>query len=225
MWEDLYFQGMWFLAVQHFLGVISPGPTMAIVIANSIDNRMKGLKTVFGACIGSFTIKSLSILGLAFIIRQSPFLFDAIKIFGGCYLTVLGLIFLRSAYDNWQDYRKDKITHVAASSHSPILRFVKNLDDKPLLVGFLVNMTNPMSSVRFVVIFATAITPDMPLPMQLSYLVVLFAISITYFSLVALFFSEGRIQHLLQRYRFVINTILGATMIYWGSKCFLISMS
>ncbi len=214
MWEAVYIQGMWFLAMQHFLGVISPGPTMAVIIANSIDNRIKGLKTVLGAVVGSFTVKFLSIVGLALIIRQSPVLFDAVKIFGGLYLIFLGLLFLKNAYRDWKNYQDHHVTSIKDNS---------NLDRRPFLVGFLVNMTNPLASVRFVVIFATAITPDMPLPMQLSYLVVLASISIVIYSVISLFFSSERIQHFLTRFRFIVNAILGTTMAYWGVKCFLVS--
>jgi hypothetical protein len=82
-----------------------------------------------------------------------------------------------------------------------------------------------MSSVRFIALFATAITVEMPLLLQLSYLLVLAVISFTFYLCMALFFSTTTIQEKMSKYRYVLSLILGGSLIYWGAKVLQISMT
>ncbi len=223
MWQAIYFEGLSFLAIQHFLGIIMPGPCMAIVIKNSIDSRRKGVMTVLGSVCGSFSVKTLSILGFAFILSQVPMVFNIFKVAGGLYLILLGYTSFKSAWENWKHYTKRTIHNVSLHVPSPILKIFKNLTS-PFLTGFLVSFSNPLGSIRFLAIFSTAITPDMPLLLQLSYPVVLAMISLAFYGVLSFFFSEGNIQPVLRRYRFILDTLLGLTMIYWGIKVFQVTL-
>lgn len=60
----MYLSGLIFLVTQHIIGLLAIGPCTALVIRNSLYSRTQGLHTVFGATLGSFSIKTLSILGL-----------------------------------------------------------------------------------------------------------------------------------------------------------------
>jgi len=224
--SDAYFAGLQFLVTQHILGIIMPGPCMAIVIRQSIDDRWKGLKTVIGSVLGSFSVKTLSVLGLALILQQMPSLFNIVKILGGSYLLFLGWVSFRHSYFDWKHFKKSQkpgFIEPLPQASAPILRVFKNLTN-PLMIGYLISFSNPLSSVRFIALFATAISADMPLSLQLSYLLVLALISLIMFGAIALFFSTEQIQHVLQRYRFVLNGFLGCTMAYWGCKVFQVTL-
>lgn len=213
MLMEAYLSGLIFLVTQHVIGLLAPGPCTALVIRNSIYSRLQGMWTVFGATLGSFSIKTLSVLGLTLLLMHSPMLFQAFKVGGGLFLIYLGGRSLWSAY---KDFYK---TPAAQEVATPVTK------GAPFISGYLMSMANPMSSVRFVALFSTAITLEMPLLLQLSYLLVLAVISFTFYLCMALFFSTSTIQEKMTRYRYVLNVVLGGSLIYWGIKVLQISMA
>ena len=211
---EAYLSGLIFLVTQHVIGLLAPGPCTALVIRNSIYSRIQGLRTVFGATLGSFSIKTLSVLGLALLLMHSPELFQVFKVAGGMYLVFLGGRSLWGAYKEFY-----MLSNTVNGSEN------KQIKGTPFISGYLMSMANPMSSVRFVAIFSTAITLEMPLLLQLSYLVFLAVISFTFYLCMALFFSTTTIQEKMVRYRYILSTILGGSLIYWGIKVLQISMT
>jgi threonine/homoserine/homoserine lactone efflux protein len=211
---EAYLSGLIFLVTQHVIGLLAPGPCTALVIRNSIYSRLQGIWTVVGATLGSFSIKTLSVLGLALLLMHSPMLFQAFKVGGGLFLIYLGVRSLWSAYKEF--YRAPAMVQGAETS---------KVKGAPFISGYLMSMANPMSSVRFVALFSTAITLEMPLLLQLSYLLVLAVISFTFYLCMALFFSTSTIQETMTRYRYLLNIVLGGSLIYWGIKVLQISMS
>ncbi len=224
MGPEAYFEGLTFLVIQHLLGIIIPGPCMAFIIKNSIESRKKGLLTVLGASFGSLSVKTLSLLGLAFVLVKFPLAFNIFKIAGGLYLLFLGFNAFLAAWNNWHHYKKGTALQDIPLPSAPILKLFKNLTN-PFLMGYLISFSNPMSSLRFIAIFATAISPAMPFILQLSYLLVLCIVSIITFGIIALIFSEDKIQNVLRRYRFVIDLLIAPTMLYWAIKVFSVSLS
>lgn len=210
---EAYLSGLIFLVTQHVIGLLAPGPCTALVIRNSIYSRLQGLWTVFGATLGSFSIKTLSVLGLALLLMHSPMLFQAFKIGGGLFLIYLG------GRSLWAAYKEFYQPPAVQSAETPQVK------GAPFISGYLMSMANPMSSVRFVALFSTAITLEMPLLLQLSYLLFLAVISFTFYLCMALFFSTSTIQEKMTRYRYLLNTVLGGSLIYWGIKVLQISMS
>lgn len=217
---EAYISGLIFLVTQHVIGLLAPGPCTALVIRNSIYSRLQGIWTVFGATLGSFSIKTLSVLGLALLLMHSPMLFQAFKVGGGLFLIYLG------ARSLWSAYKDFYMVPVTVQGGEPV-NGIETPQPKgaPFISGYLMSMANPMSSVRFVALFSTAITLEMPLLLQLSYLIVLAVISFTFYLCMALFFSTSTIQEIMTRYRYILNTLLGGSLIYWGIKVLQISMT
>lgn len=223
---EAYLSGLIFLVTQHVIGLLAPGPCTALVIRNSIYSRIQGLRTVFGAVLGSFSIKTLSVLGLALLLMHSPVLFQIFKVGGGLFLIYLGGRALWSAYKDFYMIPAT-VEGTEAVPGAEIARGAETVQSQgaPFISGYLMSMANPMSSVRFVALFSTAITVEMSLLLQLSYLFVLAAISLAFYVCVALFFSTSVIQETMTRYRYLLNTVLGGSLMYWGVKVLQISMS
>ena len=92
--ELLYF------IIASFLVVIVPGPTVSLIIANSLKSGVRaGLLNILGTQFGVLLLIFLLALGFEFI---SPFVNQIIKIvriFGAIYLITLGIIALKSKID------------------------------------------------------------------------------------------------------------------------------
>ncbi len=77
--------------------VIVPGPTVTVIIANSLRSGAKaGLLNVAGTQFGLLIMLAIVALGLEVIVARLSVLFDFVRIAGAIYLIWLGLKLLRS---------------------------------------------------------------------------------------------------------------------------------
>ncbi|MGQ0653341.1 MAG: LysE family translocator [Betaproteobacteria bacterium] len=115
-----------------FLIAIVPGPTVTVIIANSLAHGTRaGLLNVAGTQIGLGLMMAILVVGLSSVIAAMGWLFDWLRIAGAIYLAWLGWKLLRSS-----DFSAGKETM-----------------EKPrggfLLQGFLVIMANPKALLWF----------------------------------------------------------------------------
>ena len=77
------------------LGAMSPGPSLALIIRNSINfNRMSGIIASIAHGLGICVYATVTIIVLEFILRNSETIFFVIQICGSLFLVILGLIFI-----------------------------------------------------------------------------------------------------------------------------------
>ena len=80
------------------VGAMSPGPSMALIIRNSIKyGRLSGILSSVGHAIGVGIYATVSVVGLQIILINNIFLFNTIQFCGSIFLLVLGILFLRDA--------------------------------------------------------------------------------------------------------------------------------
>ncbi|EED34258.1 transporter, LysE family [Luminiphilus syltensis NOR5-1B] len=80
------------------LGAMSPGASLAIVIANTMNGgRLAGIQTAVAHGLGVALYGVLTVSGFALIITQSPSLFTGIQVVGSVYLLWLGVSALRTS--------------------------------------------------------------------------------------------------------------------------------
>ena len=114
-----------YFIIASFLVVIVPGPTVSLIIANSLNSGVKaGLLNVLGTQLGVLIFVLFLALGFNFI---SPFLDEIIKILrviGAIYLVILGILAFNSKI-NLENNKKIK------------------LEKKFFFQGLIVILTNP----------------------------------------------------------------------------------
>ncbi|WP_048646258.1 LysE family translocator [Nitratireductor soli] len=80
-----------------FLIIIVPGPTVTVIIANSLKHGTRaGLLNVLGTQIGLFTMMLVLALGLSAVVGVMGSLFEVLRILGAAYLIWLGVKLWRS---------------------------------------------------------------------------------------------------------------------------------
>lgn len=80
-----------------FLIIIVPGPTVTVIIANSLKHGTRaGLLNVLGTQIGLFTMMLVLALGLSAVVSVMGSLFEVLRILGAAYLIWLGVKLWRS---------------------------------------------------------------------------------------------------------------------------------
>lgn len=115
-----------------FIVVIVPGPTVTLIVANSITHGTRaGLLNVAGTQAGLGTILLIVLVGLASIIETMSFWFDWVRLLGAAYLVWLG----------W------KLLRAPGALGDPVLTPAPRVGF--FLQGFLVLLSNPKALLMF----------------------------------------------------------------------------
>ena len=118
------------------IGAMSPGPSMALIIRNSIKyGRISGILFSLGHAIGIGIYATVSVLGLQFILINNLFLFNAIQFCGSVFLLILGILFLRNTAHNLSLENEQK-----------------NVNS--FMQGFAISILNPKILIWFAAIFS-----------------------------------------------------------------------
>ncbi|WP_406807115.1 LysE family translocator [Burkholderia semiarida] len=183
------------------LAVISPGPDFAMVTRNSLMlSRRAGVLTACGIGLGVIVHVSYTLLGVGLLIRQSLWLFNAVKLIGAIYLIHLGArMLMAKAGDARADAAVAPLSDLAA-----------------LRTGFLTNALNPKTTVFIVSLFMQAVRPDTPLTVQIGYGAFIAGAHAGWFSLVAICFSAARVRDRLLSLRHWIDRTFGCLLVGFG---------
>ncbi|RKU00292.1 amino acid transporter [Burkholderia sp. Nafp2/4-1b] len=183
------------------LAVISPGPDFAMVTRNSLMlSRRAGLLTACGIGLGVTIHVSYTLLGVGLLVRQSLWLFNAVKLVGALYLIYLGAKMLAAKPEDGRP----------ATAAAPLS------DLAALRTGFLTNALNPKTTVFIVSLFMQAVRPDTPLIVQIGYGAFIALAHAGWFSLVALCFSADAVRDRLLSLRHWIDRTFGALLVGFG---------
>ena len=190
--ELLYF------IIASFLVVIVPGPTVSLIIANSLKSGVKaGILNVLGTQIGVLILIFLLALGFKFI---SPFVDQIIKIvriLGAIYLIVLGIIAFKTKID-------------LENNHS------EKYDKRYIFQGFIVILTNPKIFLFLGSFLPQFINLDYSVSSQIIYFGLLFIIVAAIFdSCYAIIFGKFR-NLIANKYLKILNIIGGSILTLVG---------
>ena len=124
------------LALVCLLGAMSPGPSLAVIIRNSITyNRIAGIFSSVGHGLGIGLYATIAVVGLGVIIQTYVNLFVIIQVIGSIFLAGLGLIFI------FKSNNKVEIDQPTVNTNS-------------FLQGFLIAFLNPKILIWFTAIYS-----------------------------------------------------------------------
>ncbi len=161
---------------------VAPGPDFFMVLRNSLTRgRLAGVMTALG--IGSALVVHVvySVLGLALIIASSPAVFSLIRVCGALYLLYIAGRALMSARKAMPDVRAE----AERPAGSPLAGWRE---------GFWCNLLNPKAALFFLSIFSQFMTPETPGSLRWVYGAEVVVTVTTWFVLLALFLSTGRMR-------------------------------
>lgn len=192
------------------LAVLSPGADFAMVTRNSLlHGRNSGLLASLGIAIGVQLHVFYTMLGVGFLIMTSPTLFSAIKLAGAAYLMYIGF----------------KTFTSAAMSSGLLCKTAVLSPLEALRTGFLTNALNPKTTLFVVSVYTQIVQPDTPLSIQIAYGLFMSMAHWIWFSLVAIFFSQGRLREKMLQRQVVLNRVIGSVLTLLGLSLALTSMA
>jgi threonine/homoserine/homoserine lactone efflux protein len=123
---------------------VTPGPNMAYLAALTVSNGIRaGVAAVAGVALGLAVYGAVAAVGLAEIIQQSRFLYEALRWSGVAFLLWL-------AWEGWS--AEPEAGPDATDGHGGTLR-------KAFQRGLITNLLNPKAGIFFIAVVPTFVTP------------------------------------------------------------------
>lgn len=192
------------LAVIHTIALASPGPDFALVVKLSTqENRAVAIASAAGISVAILAHTLLSLTGLSLIIHSSEQLFILVQLIGASYLAWMGIGAARAALSHWRDP-----VALEKAQQSEGLNVKKGF-----LQGLYTNLLNPKALVFFITLFSTLITPQVSFLTKSVAAILLFSLSMMWFSFIAVVLTKPKIQIKLKRATPVINLLTGLVFI------------
>ncbi len=184
-------------AVLFILGATSPGPSLAVVLRNTmIGGRGRGLACAIGHGIG-FGFYAVSVVfGLVILMENNPDLFTIMQIIGGIFLLYLGIEMMRS--------EAKEIVHSEGKREG-------------FIEGFFIAFLNPKIAVFMLAVLSSVLEPSMSSDTKWIIAGLGMTIDTLWYMLVALLLSNSILLTKIQNNQKILNQITGLLMI--GLAC------
>tara|TARA_S200000501_G_scaffold30041_1_gene25365 strand:+ start:1430 stop:2053 length:624 start_codon:yes stop_codon:yes gene_type:complete len=178
------------------VGAMSPGPSMALIIRNSIKyGRVSGLLSSIGHAIGIGIYAAISVVGLQLILINNIFVFNAIQFCGSVFLLILGILFLKNSGEELSiDDEQKKLNSFAQ--------------------GFAISILNPKILIWFAAIFSQFI--DVSSTSMTKFIMVFLASSIdgVWYVIVTVTVTGFGLKKFLENNTKTIQNISGIVLIF-----------
>ena len=178
------------------VGAMSPGPSMALIIRNSIKyGRVSGLLSSIGHAIGIGIYASISVVGLQLILINNIFVFNTIQFCGSVFLFILGILFLKNSGEilSLEDDQK-------------------NLNS--FIQGFAISILNPKILIWFTAIFSQFIEASSTSITKLTMVLMASSIDGIWYIIVTIVVTGFGLKQFLENNTKTIQNISGIVLIF-----------
>ena len=182
-------------AIVCLLGAMSPGPSLALIIRNSINfNRTSGIVASIAHGLGICLYATVTVIVLEFILRNSELIFFVIQICGSLFLVILGLIFILKKNNE----KQIETSQIHSSSFAQ---------------GFIIAIINPKILIWFTAIYSQFIDINATFLNKTILVLTPSIIDTVWYSLVAILVTGYNLKEILNKNKFVIQKIIGILLI------------
>ena len=196
-----------------FIGAASPGPSLALVVHNTVTKgKMVGLLTSIGHGFGIGIWAILTASGVTQLIVSRPGLLTLIQIMGGWLLVYIGGMTVFSS-------RTRRV-----STHGfqyPLKRFSFSGADE----GFLISVLNPKIMIFFLAIFSQFVEPTFGWSEAVIMAVIAASVDAIWYSIVTLVLTGKTVVNSLYNHEKTVQKIAGLILISVGIFILIIEIS
>ncbi len=184
------------------LVMISPGPDMILVLGNTLaGGRRAGLHTSLGVLSGNLVHITYCMLGIGLIISRSIVAFNVLKYAAALYLIYLGMMSLRAGSRTLESHQ----------------------DERPrgrswFVQGFVSNLLNPKGTLFYLGVFTIVITPETSAGVMLLLVLVMMAVSASFWLLFVHTLSRRRVREFIERSQRTVDRLFGALLLLIGVR-------
>ena len=178
------------------VGAMSPGPSMALIIRNSIKyGRLSGILSSIGHAIGIGIYAGVSVAGLQIILINNIFLFNTIQFCGSVFLLVLGILFLRDTGQKLSIQDKQKSVN-------------------SFMQGFAISILNPKILIWFAAIFSQFIEISSTNFVKFTMVLIASSIDGLWYIILTIIVTGFGLKQFLENNTKIIQNISGAVLIF-----------
>ena len=178
------------------VGAMSPGPSMALIIRNSIKyGRVSGILSSVGHAIGIGIYAGVSVAGLQIILINNIFLFNTIQFCGSVFLLVLGILFLRDTGQKLSIQDKQKSVN-------------------SFMQGFAISILNPKILIWFAAIFSQFIEISSTNFIKLTMVLIASSIDGLWYIILTIIVTGFGLKQFLENNTKIIQNISGVVLIF-----------
>ena len=194
------------LALICMMGALSPGPSLAVVVKNTLFGGSKqGYATAISHGAGVALYAALTALGIGVLIVQSPLFFNMIKYAGAAFLLYLGIKALMS--------KKQSIDISNETESVQDSQKINGWRD-----GFLIAFLNPKLAIFFLALFSQFVDAQASFEQKIIMVSTVGIIDTFWYILVAFMFSRGPVLDKLKRNSHIIDKVTGSFLILLAAR-------
>jgi threonine/homoserine/homoserine lactone efflux protein len=187
------------------LAAISPGPNFLLTVQMSLTRpRDVCFRAVAGISLGTFMWGAAGFLGVRSLFVAVPWVYVTLKVVGGMYLAWLGAKLLWKSRET-----RSNINSVVTGLHEAS-------EWESFKLGFFTNLSNPKTAVFVAGLFAATMPRGTSASDGLLAVSIMTIISFSWYSLVALFFTNKAISGFYSRGRCWIDRFVGVCFVFVG---------
>ncbi|MDN3652004.1 LysE family translocator [Thalassotalea ponticola] len=184
------------LVVICLLGAISPGPSLALVMRNTMSSgRSAGVKTAIAHGLGVGLYAAIALTGIGLILVNSSVLFQVIQYLGAMFLIWLA----------YQTLTNSDATIDVEHSAKPSLSAWRD--------GFLLAFLNPKLAIFFIALFSQFIDANASLNKNLIMVMTVSGIDMAWYSIVAWGLSQQSILPRLQQHSKWLERLMATVLV------------
>ena len=182
-----------------------PGPDFVAVVRNTIGRGVRaGVLTALGVSIGIAFYAALSAIGLSTLTNRFEWFEIVVQTGGALFLGYLGVNLLLT---------RAPVRHIEQESAKPPAG-----PRNPVLLGLLVNLTNPKAIIFFASIFGSALKPDTP-PVVIAMIIAIVGVcGMLWFSTISLVTASTGLLVRLEDHQHWIERLAGLAFLGFALK-------
>lgn len=181
------------------LGALSPGPSLALVIKNTVNGgTSKGYPTAISHGLGVALYAAITAMGVAAIVVSTPLLFSVIQYAGAAFLLYLGIKSLLNKKPSTIDL-EIKTTNV---------QVINGWRD-----GFLIAFLNPKLAIFFIALFSQFVSVDSSEQQKIIMTATVGSIDAAWYCFVTFLLSRGNLINKLKEKSYLVDKITGVFLI------------
>lgn len=186
------------------MGALSPGPSLALVVKNTLNGGNKqGYATAISHGLGVGIYAAITAAGIGIIIVQSPIIYATIQYAGAAFLLYLGLKALFS--------KASKID--LSSAQTSIDNSVNGWRD-----GFMIAFLNPKLAIFFLALFSQFVTVDAGIEQKVIMASTVGFIDAIWYVLVTFMLTRGPILKRLKSNSHIVDKVTGSFLILLAAR-------
>ena len=211
------------------LGALSPGPSLALIINNTIKGgQAQGYATALSHALGVLLYAALTSTGIALVLVELPLVFKLIQYAGAGFLLYLGI---KALFNANQKVSADK-QNVCAKNEQRLAygnldsstQNSSNLDSSTLVFrsktqvcgwrdGFLIAFLNPKLAIFFLALFSQFITETTTIIQKMVMTFTVGGIDALWYIALVFMMSKCKLNDKLKRHHILIDKITGIVLI------------